>query len=152
MVKFVYRLIVAAGALAMASFAFGCGSSGNDATSAPLTKAQYLKEANSLCVELAKEREAAIASWKEEFATEAEADSHDGYKAVFGPALRHEAEELESLEPPAKDVERIARIEDSLSEVAASLEERGARALLHSGLPAYRSKALAYGLDKCAEF
>src|SRR3954454_14053364 len=130
-----YRLILAMGMAAATCFALGCGSSGSEATSAPLSKAQFIKQADGICAKAVKEREAAADSWRKELpggAAEAEAKLEEGFKEVIAPALQQEAEELEALAAPEKDQNEVAKMLTTLSHAGQVIAQEGPRKALGS--------------------
>jgi hypothetical protein len=130
----------------------GCGSSGGDTVSAPLPKPQYVKQAEAICTKATEETRKAAAAWKKGFAggaAEAEEHADDGLRKVLIPALEHEAEQLEALEPPAKDKAVVARFVANLSQAGAVLKEEGFDALPESGAIEFKTEAVAYGLKSC---
>jgi hypothetical protein len=150
--KYVYRSIAAAAGVALISLAFGCGSSGNDATSAPLTKAQFIRKAEAACTKVNKEEEAAAAAWEKEYAggtVEAEEHADDGMRRVVAPSLRHKAEELEALVPPTSDKVTIDQMIQNLSRASKQLAKGGFKALSDSGALEFKREAITYGLKSC---
>lgn len=147
-----YRVIFVVGMVAATCFAIGCGSSSGDTASAPLTKPQYIKQAEAICTKSTKETRKAANAWKKEFsggAAEAEEHAAEGIAKVLVPAIKLEAEELEALEPPAKDKAVVDRFVGNLSRAGEVLEEEGFNAFPKSGALEFRQEATEYGLKSC---
>lgn len=128
----------------------GCGGGEEEAESAPLTKAQFVKEAEAICAESLKAREERIASWEEE-------GSADGMKGAaliramgeaVAPSLRREAEELKTLAPPANDEAEVTRMIEALSDAVEALEEGDSKGA-YRDIPRLERELASYGLDGC---
>jgi hypothetical protein len=146
-----YRLIMVIGAMAAICLAAGCGGSGEEATSAPLTKAQFIKQADAICAKAAKDREAASEAWsKERSASSAEtaAELEEGLKEVVAPALKRQAEQLEALAAPASDRAEVAHMIDTLASASEAIEREPKQAF-QSSIPQFEREAKAYGLKDC---
>ena len=117
-----------------------------------LTKAEYIKEADALCSNLMKEREAAIAAWQKEYpggAAKAEEDFDAGLKEVIAPALDQKADELETLAVPAGDEAAVTQMIGTLRNTSAVLAEEGSKGTAKSGAPQFEKEAAAYGFKVC---
>ncbi len=146
-----YRLIMVIGVVAAVCMAAGCGSSGDEATSAPLTKAQFIKQADAICTKATQEREAAADAWRKELPggpAEAESKLEDGFREVIAPALKGQAEQLETLMAPEKDRAEVAHMVSTLSHASQMMEEEPKKAL-QSSVPQFEREAKAYGLKTC---
>ena len=149
-----YRLIMAIGVVAVSCVAIGCGSSGDAATSAPLTKAQFIKRAGAICGRFQKERQADAARWLQEQAggqTRAESHYDEGFKLIVAPSMRREAEELETLIAPGKDAVRLDRMVDNFVQASDAVADRGRQGLLAAGLKDFEREAEALRLPACAD-
>src|SRR3954454_22780338 len=107
-----YRAIVGIGILAASCFAVGCGSSGGNSTSAsetasmPLSKPQFINQAEAICTKFGKEWEAALAVTGQNFPggpEEAEARTREIIEQEVAPLLQEEAKELDALAEPEQD-------------------------------------------------
>jgi hypothetical protein len=150
-----YRLIMILGIVAATGFALGCGSSSSEeATSAPLTKDQFIKQADTICKEIAKEREAAADAWRKEFpggAEEAEAHLEDGFKEIVAPSWRKEAEELETLVPPKTDQAMVTRLIGILTSASKDMENGEApKKVFAASLPQFEREAKSFGFRICS--
>ena len=152
-------MAVAVGVLAVAVLGAGCGDDGESTASASVTKAQFTKEANSICAERRKEQTAAF----ENYGKEVQAASKDGEAAAKAerkvanelieekilPSLEDQLDQMEELGAPTGDEAEIARMLNNLSKGIEELEEGGVRKLVEGGsLLDFQKEAKAYGL-KC---
>jgi hypothetical protein len=149
-----YRLsITALGVAALAVIVLGCGSSGSgtnaSATSAPsgveVTKAQFIKQAEAICVKNAKERTAAIAAWEKQAPADGAASVEEALIKIVAPALTEEAEALKALEPPAGEQANVAKMIENLSKGSSAVEK---------GSPGpevaqFAQEAAAFGMKAC---
>jgi hypothetical protein len=145
-------LIMAMG-IVVACLIAGCGS-GSETTSGPLTKVQFIQQANAICTKVAEEKNAALAEWKGEFpggVKEISVHYNDGLKEVLGPWMEREASELETITPPKQDEAVVDRMIKNLSKAGQTLAAEGEKALTHSSLPDFQREASAYGLT-CESF
>jgi hypothetical protein len=145
-----YRLIV--GIAATICLVSGCGSAAEVSTPTPLTKAQFIKQADRICAKSAKKRDAAAASFVEGLPggpAEAEAHLEEGFRRVVAPSVRREAQELAALAPPKGDTAVVSRMIGNLAKAGRVLAEEGPKAMSRSGLPAFEREAAAYGLKIC---
>ena len=138
-------ILVGLGLVVAAGVVLGCGSSEDETASTPLTKAQFVKQANAICEERGKERQDKFASWEQQ-----SSDFDAGLKKVIVPSVRQEVEELEALSPPAKDEAKVSKMIENLSEVADAIEKEGAEGISGSGLSDFERETEAYGLDVCS--
>jgi len=146
-----YKLISGIG-IAVAFIAvvgLGCGSSGEETASAEVTKAQFLKQANSVCDEAKKRRAAAVADWTTKQGSE-NVDVDAGLRNLVAPSLKKQAERLEGLTPPAEDEAAVAGLIAMLAKGSEVLEEEGQEGVQRSRLREFERKAIAFGLQSCA--
>jgi len=151
-------MAVAVGVLAVAVLGAGCGDDGESTASASVTKAQFTKEANSICAEREKEQKAAF----ENYGKEVRAVSKDGevtpkmerevanelIEEKIIPSLEDQLDQMEELGAPAADEAEITRMLKSLSQAIEELEEGGVRKLVEGGkLNDFKKQASAYGLS-----
>jgi len=145
-----YRLVIAAiGLAAVALLAPGCGSSSNAGeTVEALTKAQFVKQADEGCAEVAKKREAAAAAWREEHPREvAPNELREAFKEVVAPAVREQVEVLEALAEPQADGAPVARMVKNLSKAGAEFEREGIES---PEARQFQAEARKYGLKICS--
>jgi hypothetical protein len=149
-----YRLIMAVGVVAAICIAAGCGGSGGseeEAASAPLTKAQFIKQADAICANAVEDREAAAEAWrKEQPAGSAETPNEieQGLKEVIAPALQQQAEDLEALAAPAEDRTEVAHMISTLASAGQMMEQEPKEAF-QSSIPKFEREAKDYGLESC---
>lgn len=154
-----HRLAAAIGMLMAIGFVLGCGSSSSSDTStgetasAPLSKAQFIKQADAICTKVKKKREAAIAKWEKQSSGGAqgkEEQFREGLRKVVAPSLRDEMEELESLSPPEQDAAQVDRMIKRLSKISSILAS-DSKELPYSEASNYEREAVRYGLTACRE-
>jgi len=145
----VYRLIISAvGALAICVFAWGCGSSGEDTATAQVTKTEYVKQAKAICEKVGKKMEAAALAWPKAHGGK-ELDFDTSLKAIIGPTLEQEAEELRTLAPPEGGEEKVSRMVNHLARGAAAYTREGAELKSVADIRAFQQEAKPYGLQAC---
>jgi hypothetical protein len=155
MVMWRYRLIVVVGVLSASCLATACGSSNSQDELSPLAhKAQFIKEADAVCTEIASDREAAAVEWRKEFSGgQEEANDHleEGFREIVAPSWSKEAEKLEELVPPETDQAMVTRLIGILSDASHDLEEGGdPKKVLAASLPQFEREAKAFGFDVCS--
>lgn len=130
----------------------GCGSGEDDATSASLTKPQFVKEANRVCKKFKEERRSTIVAWEKEFPQgEVPVEKiDDGLKRIVAPSLKQEAEALKALATPEGEGQKISRMIANLSGGSSDLASEGEAGVSDSTLPKFAREATAYGLETCA--
>jgi hypothetical protein len=151
--KTMYRLIMVLGLVAATCLVLGCGSSRDEATSAPLTTAQFIKQAGAICGKYYKDRKSEAAKWlQEQPGGPAEAESHydEGFKVIVAPSMRREAKELEALAAPEQDVGKLALMVGNFKRASDAVAEEGRRGLLNSALKRFESEAEHLKISNCA--
>lgn len=146
-----YWWISIATSIVAACLLASCGES-DGGTTAALSKAGYVKQAEAICTKVNREAEAAAAAWKKSFpggVAEAEKHSNDGLRKVLIPALEREAEQLETLTPPSADEATVTAFVKDLAQASKALKQSGFKALPGSGAIDFKREAAAYGLKSC---
>src|SRR5690349_1775426 len=141
-----YRLVIGAIGLAVVALLVpGCGSSSNAGeTVEALTKAQFVKQADEGCAEVAKKREAAAAAWKKEHPGElVPSELREAFREVVAPAVREQLEVLEALAAPQADGALVAQMVENLSRAGTDFEKRG---LEGPEASQFEAEAREYGL------
>jgi hypothetical protein len=147
-----YRLIMSIGMVVTTCLAFGCGSA-EESSSTPLTKAQFVRQADRICAKAASERKAAAASFVKGLpGGPAEAEGHldEGLEQVVAPSLAREAKELAALAAPKNDAAEVSRMTGNLLKASKALAEEGSKAISRSVLRAFEREATGYGLKICS--
>jgi hypothetical protein len=141
----------------------GCGG-GSDETSSDVTKAQFVKKADSICADFKNQR---LAAAEEEYnptqrqgpktvgtaETEAfEAELNELAEELLTnkliPLLKEEHEELESLDVPAADEEKIDTMLANMDKAIQEIEDGGfAKTIGGSQFDEFESEATKYGLS-----
>ncbi|MBK5219794.1 MAG: hypothetical protein JJE35_08415 [Thermoleophilia bacterium] len=141
-----------------AAVAAGCGGSDDTTseTTAALTKAEFIKQAEAICVK----GNEAIEGEVEEFADDNEVDTEDPTKAqqeevitdVVAPGTKQQVEEIADLAAPSGDEEQIEAIVESVESGTTELEDQPELLFGEKNPLAEGSKlARAYGLKECGE-
>jgi hypothetical protein len=146
----VYRLLIAMGMAATVFLAVGCG--GSDSETSSLTKAQFIKQADQICADVAKKRQAAVNAFEADMPQGVKASAaylDQNLKEVVAPSLRREAERLEALPVPEGDEAKVQSIVDRLLKASTALEKGGAEGIAKAGFPEFEQEAAAYGLKIC---
>jgi hypothetical protein len=128
----------------------GCGG-GGDSSTAALTKAQYVKQANAVCKKGQQEREAAVNELAEEVkpgADVSELPKAGLVKAVIGP-LGNMVDELAALPAPEGDEEQVEEIVAAYEKPVEEIEEEESAAFNGEIFGEADKKALKYGLEDC---
>jgi hypothetical protein len=147
-----YRVIVLIGLAASALLVLGCGGADEESSSTPLTKTQFIKQADQICAESANQRKAAVASFVKGLpggAAEAQAHLDEGVRQVIAPSIEKEANELAVLRAPQGDTAIVSQMIDTLSKTSEHLSEEGSKGMSSASLPAFERAATAYGLKVC---
>jgi hypothetical protein len=147
-----YRVIMAIGMVAATCLVLGCGSSGGDSTSPPLTKAQFIKQGNAICAKFTKEREATLRSVAKTLPDDsagAELRFREVVEQKVAPLLQEEAKELKALAEPERDRAEVTRMLDNFSRAGEVASEGDLSKALRSGYAAFEREAHAYGLEGC---
>jgi len=142
--------------------AVGCGG-GDDSTTTAITKAEFTKQADAICAETKKKREAAVHAMDEKYyeiegrdtATQAangqlEAKLAEQMIDSIVPAMEKQLASLEDLGAPAGDEAEVSKIVNSYSSLVDEADKEGFKAMIkYVGITDFENKAKAYGLN-CA--
>lgn len=149
-------------ALVVALFAAGCGGGGDDSSgdgtdsgsSAPLTKAEFIKQGDEICAQ----GDAAIEEEANEFADEngidtenpTEAEQEEVVAQVLGPAIKRQSEEIADLGPPQGEEEAVEEIVAAVGRGAEEIEE-DPKAVVNGENPLAEASKLAdaFGFKQC---
>jgi hypothetical protein len=137
------------GAAAMALIVAGCGGD-----SAPLTKAAFVEQANSICKQGRRELAAALKEAGSENAQGSGSSSSDAeieavVTAVAMPQVQGMIEELSDLNPPKRDRKQVAAVVAGFEEGVEKSEANPGSALDGSAFIVADERAEAYGLTEC---
>jgi hypothetical protein len=150
------RLIVLlVGALAGALLIAGCGSSDNSESTASLTKAEFIKQADSICGTTEKQSEKEFEEFFEEegFSKNKEPSKEVQEQAVeeiIAPGIASQLEEIRALGfPEGQDGEEAEAIVESAEEDVEEVEEEPSALFSGSTFKKTNEEARAYGLKVC---
>jgi hypothetical protein len=140
------------GAFVVALLAVGCGSS----DTAALTKVEFVKRGDAICVEGKKEKDDAVIAYEEKnhLDTPQKVSKAIGEGMVTDavlPPLRAMVEELDDLDPPSGDEDHVAAMVGSFEKELEEIERNPSAALLGFPFAKAEKLAAAYGLKRCAE-
>ncbi len=148
--------LIGAAALALAVAGCGGGDDTTSETSAALTKAEFIKQADAICVK----GEEALEGEVEEFAEENDVDTEKPTKEqqeeviadVVAPATRQQVEQISDLAAPSGDEETIEAMVEAVETGSTELEDNP-ELLLEGENPLRDGSKLAraYGLEECGE-
>lgn len=127
----------------------GCG--GGDDSTASLTKAQYIKQANAICKKGEEERAALLQSATENVNREfTDAEKEKVVMTVFVPPYRKTIKELKALGLPEGDEEKAEAIVKAMEESAKKIEAEPLKGLEDiSQFEEPNKLASDYGLTNC---
>jgi hypothetical protein len=134
--------------------AIGCGSSESDSsTSAPLTKAQFLKEGNRICQARLEEKDKVVADALKELSSSEAANPSQSTFTELGERVlepvRQMAEELSELDAPASAEAKAATITRQLEAGVKQAESNPSTLVKANPLSKAGESARAYGLKAC---
>jgi len=139
-------MVVILGAAIATGFALGCGDGEDEAGAAPLTKAEFIEQAEAICAKSLKEREEDTVSWEKE--NSGKGNGGTPLTDVVAPSLAQEAEELKTLVPPAEDEADVTRMIGRLSEVSEAFEEGDSKKAPRA-IEQFNRESADYGLSGC---
>ena len=138
--RFALTLVVL---IAVSVVAFGCGGDDSDssASAAPLTKAQFVKQANAICE---RGRQKAVA-------TQATSQAAAVSQGIV-PAIRSSIDEVSALSVPEGDEEQVEAIFESLRRALDQATEQKVASVtqLEALLKKPGAEARQYGISSCA--
>jgi hypothetical protein len=144
--------------VALAAVVAGCGGSDDSDTSASLTKAQFVKQADAICVNSNKEIESEFESYaKEKGWDENKEPSKDQQEEaivdVVAPNIQGQVDEIKDLGAPEGDEETIETMLAAVEEGVEELEENPGQLTEEGKNPLAKGSKLArdYGLAECGE-
>ncbi len=148
-------MAIAISVLALAAVAAGCGGGDDsgDSSSATLTKAEFIKQADAICGDAndQSQKDAEEFAKENDFTLEkaSEEQLEDAIAAVFVPSLNQQAEELSALGAPEGDEEQVEAITNALEDTAAEIKDDPGTVLDGNALTKPAKLADAYGLKVC---
>jgi hypothetical protein len=144
----VYRLItLSAGVLILGVLALGCGNSGEETTTAEITRAQFIRQARSVCTQIDKEMEKAAAAWEKAHSKELDFDT--AIRQIMGPALEEQATRLRTLTAPEEEAEKVNRMLKHLEKAAAAYAMEGTAIKSTVSIETFEHEAKTYNLRAC---
>jgi hypothetical protein len=147
------RLALLAMALLAVLVAVGCGGSDNSA-STPLTKAEFIKQADALCVKGSEEIKAEAATSMKASESGKKGASQAQFtlveEKVLFPGFQREVEEVRALGAPNGDGSQVSKILDAFEKGIEEVEEKPVT-FLSGESPLSKPSGLAdkYGFKAC---
>lgn len=135
----------------VAALVAGCGGGGSDTSTAALSKAEYVKQANAICKKGQQEREAAVNELAEEVkpgASAGELPKGGLVEAVSSP-LENMVEELAALPAPEGDEAQVEEIIEAYEKPVEEIGEDQNAAFNGELFKEADAKGLKYGLEDC---
>lgn len=142
-----YKAIIAIGLVAATYLVAGCGGGSDQSATAVVTKAQFIKQAETICNETRNWAEKTADAW--ERAQNRRLDIDSALTQVIGPTLKREAELIQSLAPPQADKANLERMIENLSTVASALTQGTSSGPISAASRAFAREVKAYGLEAC---
>lgn len=152
MVKRLIVLLTALAALAM--IVAGCGGSDDSTEStSSLTKAEFVKKGNAICVEGGKKLKAEIVGFYEEKKQPTKAQLEEAAIEILVPALRKEVEEIRGLGLPSEGGKEADKVLTTMEKALKEGEEDPSILIVEGPGPFAEANKLAkaFGLTKCGE-
>jgi hypothetical protein len=147
---------IATAALAAGALLAGCGSSGDSATSAtsePLSKQQFVKQANAICEKRLQEKDATVQNTLRRLATADRKSAERQLEEVITedalPGYQKIIDEIDALTPPPKDVATVDGFLAKAKAAQREAEENPAALLASNPFMDATKAAQKYGLDSC---
>jgi len=153
----VVALVALVALFAVAAIVAGCGSGGGTssaASSAPLTKAEFAKQATKICQQGVKEKEAAVSALLKETANQTGGANSQEIKGLMEesvlPTYSEVVDQLDELSPPKGDEAKLEKIIRKYEAALKSVEADPAKAAEgENPFAAADEAAVAYGLEAC---
>ncbi len=145
--------IIIGAALALAAFAVGCG--GSETTAATLTKTQFVKQADAICLRGEERFNTLYRHFVEKYGLPAGkrrslAEYAEAVETALAPAIEWELEEIRALEVPPGDGRKIDAILAATESGLEAVEKHpGVQANAEKQFKQSSSLARAYGLNYC---
>lgn len=132
---------------ALALIAAGCG---DDEESTPLTKEEFIAQADAICVAGDEEINAAAEEQFGDLTEEPPVSEQEAFLAdVVASSYAERTEEIGALTPPEEDAEEVDALMASLEELTGQISDDPAAVLEATEEPEYARLAQEYGLQNC---
>jgi hypothetical protein len=153
-------VLVVVALFAVAALVAGCGSDSStsaaatEESSAPLTKADFVKQATQICHQGVKEKEKAVSDLLEKTASQKGGASSQDVKGLMEdsvlPTYSDVVDQLGQLSPPKGDQAKLDKILQKYEAALKSVEADPAKAAEgENPFAAADEGAIAYGLEAC---
>lgn len=149
------RLIVLLAALAaLAMIVAGCGGDGGSTEStSSLTKAEFVKKGNAICVKGGEKLKAEIEKFFEEKEQPTDAQLEEAAMEILIPGLRKEVQEIRGLGLPSEEAKGADKVLTAFEKALKEGEEDPSTLIVEGPGPFAKANKLAkeYGLTECGE-
>jgi hypothetical protein len=140
-------------ALAVCGGVSGCGG---DSSAAPLTKAQFIAQADAICTRTDKSQETSLFAYAKTHkdAMESKAGQEELFREIAIPSLEDEKDQISELGVPKGDEAEIAAMIEGWEKGITTAEDDLLNLTTGSGGPFAKVDELAakYGFKACSEF
>ena len=150
------RLIaLVAGALAIFLVVAGCGGGDSDSSTASITKAEFIKQADAACKKSEEEIQNDFAVYikkHEDLKNPTEADYAELVETILVPNVDQEVEDIRALGAPSGDEDQVEAMLEAREESVKTAEDDPQLVLNESDKVFAKASKLAkeYGLEGCA--
>lgn len=152
-------VLAALGALLIAVVFGGCGSSGSnasatDSSSEPLTKAEFVKQAESICQQATKKKDAAVTQALKERAAQAQgpppaAETAKLVEETVLPPYKQAIDQIGQLRAPQGDEAKVESFVGEFESALQAIEAEPALAAKKNPFAAADEAAEKYGIANC---
>jgi hypothetical protein len=133
----------------------GCGGSGGDSTEPPLTKAQYIKQADAICNKVYEKQLSALAVYGKKHPKPRPTRSPQAAAIVAAalPPTKVGIEEIKSLNRPAADKQAIDSMLDEIDAAIKETEEHPTMLVagVKNPFEKVNQRAAKYGFEACSQ-
>ncbi|HEX5988816.1 MAG TPA: hypothetical protein VFY75_01215 [Solirubrobacterales bacterium] len=137
--------------LAVGAIALGCGDSGDDST-ASLTKAEYIKQANAICAKYTKQMAADFLRFSKENRDQQNnlKVAKEGIAEITVEPTKEEIEDLRALPVPSGEEEKVEALLVRREEALEKIEKEPLFKVSGDPFEAFNKPLHDYGLTECA--
>lgn len=143
-------MILAGLLAALALIAAGCGGDDGDDGGTPLTKEEFITQADEICATGDEEINATANEQFGELEEEPPVDEQEAFLSdVVAPNYEDQLAQIRELSPPEEDAEQIDELLSALEDLIAQLRDEPATVLEATEPPEASTLAQDYGLQNC---
>lgn len=143
-------MILAAVLAALALIAAGCGGDDEEASGPPLTKEEFITQADEICATGDEEINTAAEEQFGDLTEEPPVEDQEAFLTdVVAPNYEGQLSQIRELSPPEEDTEEIEAVLTSLDDLITQLQDDPAAVLEATEPPEASRLAQDYGLQNC---